>query len=141
MTHEDAVVAKMAALFEPEPERWGLRGDPYLWRALRDHLSATDIPMSGDAVVTLIHRAFSELAGVDLVSASNESVYLEQYARGGMSSGQICLPVWRDELMPLLTKRARALRVSATSGGLLTAGPCGSRPRGKGVNYGLGNLR
>jgi hypothetical protein len=109
MAHEDEVVAKMAILFEPEPEQWGLRGDPYLWRALRDHLSATDIPTSGDAVVTLLHRAFSELAGVDLASASDERVYLEQYAHGGMSSGQICLPVWRDRLVPLLTKRAREL--------------------------------
>ncbi|MFF8647322.1 hypothetical protein ACF06D_03585 [Streptomyces griseoluteus] len=109
MTHGDAVVAKMAALFEPAPEQWGLRGDPYLWQALRDHLAATDVPKSSDAVVTLLHRAFNELAGVDLASASDESIYLEQYAHGGMSSGHICLPVWRHQLMPLLTKRAREL--------------------------------
>ena len=23
-------------LFEPEPEQWGLRGDPYAWMAMRD---------------------------------------------------------------------------------------------------------
>ncbi len=51
MTHEDAAATKMADLFDPEPETWGLRGDPYLWRALREHLSETDIPASVDEVV------------------------------------------------------------------------------------------
>ena len=109
MAHEDAAAAKMADLFDPEPATWGLRGDPYLWRALRDHLSETDMPASAEAVVSLLHAALGEVAGLDLVSDTTSSVYRAQYARGGMSSGMISLDTWRQQLMPILVARARTL--------------------------------
>jgi len=109
MAHKDAAVAKMADLFDPEPETWGLRGDPYLWRALREHLSETGIPASADGVVSLLHAAFGELAGLDLVSGTVSSVYRAQYAHGGMSSGMISLDTWRQQLMPILVERARTV--------------------------------
>jgi hypothetical protein len=109
MAHDDAAVAKMADLFDPEPETWGLRGDPYLWRALRERLSGTDIPPSADAVVGLLHAAFGELAGLDLVCDTASSVYRAQFAHGGMSSGMISLDTWRQRLMPMLTERAKTL--------------------------------
>ena len=100
---------KLPALFDPEPKRWGLRGDPYVWQALREHLSGQDIPASPGEVVSVLHAAFSELVGVDLASAPASSVYREQYAHGGMSSGMIDLDTWRQQLMPMLADRARAL--------------------------------
>ena len=110
MAQEDAAVAKMADLFDPEPETWGLRGDPYLWRALREHLSETDIPASADGAVSLLHAAFGELAGLDLVSDTASSVYRTQYAHGGMSSGTISLDTWRQQ------RPFRAWRGSGTRG-------------------------
>lgn len=109
MAHRDPAVAKMASLFDPEPETWGLRGDPYLWRALREHLSETGIPASADGVVRLLHAALGELAGLDLVGGTASSVYRAQYAQGGMSSGMISLDTWRQELIPILVERARTL--------------------------------
>jgi hypothetical protein len=109
MTHDDAAVAKMAELFDPEPETWGLRGDPYLWRALREHLCATDVPASAGEAVSLLHAAFRELMGHDLASNTTPSVYQAQYAHGGMSSGMISLDTWRQRLMPLLAERAETL--------------------------------
>ncbi len=106
---DGAAAAKMAGLFDPEPETWGLRGDPYVWRALREHLSATDIPASAGEAASLLHAAFRELVGHDLVSDTMSSVYLERYAHGGMSSGMISLDTWRQRLMPLLAERARTL--------------------------------
>jgi hypothetical protein len=100
---------KLSALFDPEPESWGLRGDPYLWRALREHLSGTDIPASASEAVALLHAAFAELVGVDLASDPVPSVYREQYSHGGMSSGMISLDAWRKDLMPMLVDRAKAL--------------------------------
>ena len=97
----------MGALFEPEPSRWGLRGDPHLWRALRDLLSAREVPASPAGVVSLLHAAFSELVGVDLASYPETSVYRERFAHGGMSGGMISIETWRDQLIPLLTDRAR----------------------------------
>ena len=35
MTGDDRPAMQVSDLFDPEPQRWGLRGDPYLWRALR----------------------------------------------------------------------------------------------------------
>jgi hypothetical protein len=92
MHHGDAVVATMADLFDPEPRPWGFRG-PYLWQALRERLYGTSTPASADDVLRVLHAAFRELAGVDLASDVAPSLYLPQYAHGGMSSGMICLPV------------------------------------------------
>lgn len=100
---------KMADLFDPEPETWGLRGDPYLWRALRDHLSEVDIPESAEGVVRLLSASFAELAGLDLAGDPASSAYRVQYAHGGMSSGMISLDTWRQQLMPILVERARLL--------------------------------
>jgi hypothetical protein len=100
----------MPALFDPEPQTWGLRGDPHLWRALRAHLAGRDIPASAGEVADLLHEAFRELAGNDLASDPATSVYCEQYAHGGMSSGMISLDTWRQRLMPMLIERAGALR-------------------------------
>jgi hypothetical protein len=100
---------KLSAVFDPKPEAWGLRGDPYVWRALRAHLSATDIPASADEVGRLLHAAFAEVTGVDLAGEPASSVYREDYAHGGMSSGMISLDAWRQRLMPMLIERATAL--------------------------------
>ncbi|WP_280841097.1 hypothetical protein [Micromonospora sp. A200] len=109
MAHDDAAVVKMNDLFDPEPATWGLRGDPYVWAALRKHLSGKDIPASIDEVVALLHAAFGELLGLDLVTEPASSMYRKQYAHGGMSSGMINLDAWRQRLIPLLTERARML--------------------------------
>ncbi|WP_215453261.1 hypothetical protein [Streptomyces sp. ATCC 21386] len=109
MADDDTGAITMAALFDPEPERWGLRGDPHLWRALHDHLSDVDFPASVDEAVSRLGTAFSELVGLDLGRDVQSSVYREAYAHGGMSSGMICLDTWRERLMPLLAERARIL--------------------------------
>src|SRR5262249_59346705 len=67
-TSRRVAIMKMSELFDPEPRTWGLRGDPYLWRALREHLSGADVPGSAGDVVARLHAAFSELVGVDLAS-------------------------------------------------------------------------
>lgn len=98
----------MSALFDPEP-RWGLRGDPHVWRAMRERLADQDIPASPEELDRLLHTAFRELVGTDLARDPAPSVYQEQYAHGGLSSGMISLDTWRQKLMPLLAERARAL--------------------------------
>ncbi|GIH09768.1 hypothetical protein Rhe02_78350 [Rhizocola hellebori] len=108
MAHDDTAV-NMDDVFKREPASWGLRGDPHVWRALREHLSGQDIPGSADEVASLLNRGFTELVGLDLLSYPASSVYVERYARGGMSSGMVDLDTWRRRLMPLLVKRAQRL--------------------------------
>jgi hypothetical protein len=99
---------RVSDLFDPEPRTWGLRGDPHLWRALRARLADQDAPTSADELASLLHAAFRELTGTDLVGDPATSAYLEQYAHGGLSSGMISLDTWRQQLMPMLLERARA---------------------------------
>lgn len=48
MTDAHAGPDTASVLFDPEPETWGLRGDPYLWRALREYLADARLPRSAD---------------------------------------------------------------------------------------------
>jgi hypothetical protein len=98
----------LSVLFDPEPNTWGLRGDPYLWRAMRERMAGRAVPASADEAIGLLREAFRELAGVDVAGPAS-SVYREQYAHGGMSGGMISLDAWRERFMPLLAERARAL--------------------------------
>jgi hypothetical protein len=45
--------------------------------------------------------------GGDPASGLAASVYLEQYARGGIFSGMTSLDTWRERLMPMLSEEAR----------------------------------
>jgi hypothetical protein len=98
-----------AELFDPAPSRWGLRGDPWVWQAMQDHLGATYLPPALGEVEKMLYAAFNRLVGVDLGTEIKPSVYREEFAHGGMSSGGIHLDTWRNELLPLLVDRARAL--------------------------------
>ena len=98
---------RVSDLFDPEPPTWGLRGDPYLWRALRAHLAGQGIPATSGELDGLLHEAFRELTRTDLASSPASSAYREQYACGGMSSGMISLDTWRQRLLPMLAERAR----------------------------------
>jgi hypothetical protein len=88
----------------------GLRGDPYLWRALRAHLADRDIPATEGELTSLPREEFRELVGIDLASDPATSVYGEQYAHGGMSNGMISLGTWRQRLIPMLAERAERRR-------------------------------
>ena len=99
----------VADLFDPEPPQWGLRGDPWVWRALRDHLGDSYLPPSAAEVESMLYAAFNRLVAVDLATDVATEVYREEFAHGGLSSGHVSLDVWRSYLMPLLVDRAVAL--------------------------------
>lgn len=90
-------------LFEQEPMQWGLRGDPYLWRELRNHFASVPLPESARALEHEIEKAFGLLTGHAL--SEEDDFYVERYAHGGMSSGQVCLEFWREQALPLLKGR------------------------------------
>ncbi|WP_185094960.1 transposase [Streptomyces sp. PanSC19] len=106
MARDRAAATKMSELFDPAPARWGLRGDPHVWQALRDALSVTDVPPSAEAVAGLLRATFEELVEVDLHGEPAPHVYRERYAHGGTSGGMVHLDTWRQTLLPLLVERA-----------------------------------
>ncbi len=101
----DRTPPTLGDLMAEEPAAWGLRGDPLLWRALRDRLAAEVVPGDGHQVALLLGEGFREVVGVE-VDDARESVYVSGLAGGGMSSGQVHLPTWRERLIPLVVERA-----------------------------------
>jgi hypothetical protein len=100
----------MGSLFIPEPEQWGLRGDAYLWRALSEELHERSIPATDEGVENLLVERIRDLAAFDVRQERRIAVHRDQFAHGGMSSGQIHVPAWRDRLVPLLIVRAAGSR-------------------------------
>lgn len=99
----------MMHLFEPEPIQWGFRGDPWVWRAMRDRCPAREPRSSAEAFV-LLRRLFVEVVGVALADPDlPQWVHRPEFGHGGMSSGVVSLSAWREHLMPLLEERARAM--------------------------------
>ncbi|MGG6296193.1 hypothetical protein ACQ4M4_17530 [Leptolyngbya sp. AN02str] len=90
-------------LFEKTPRQWGLRGDPHLWSAMRDRFANTPIPAIASDLETLIEQAFEELTGKPI--STPDLFYDERFAHGGMSSGCISPPFWRDTAIPMLKAR------------------------------------
>jgi hypothetical protein len=103
-----------SAIFKPEPLQWGLRGDPFLWRAMARALSSRPFPDTEKQLNTLIEAEFGRLTGSPLPGEKSvsdaDSIYVKRYARGGMSSGQISPHFWRVTALPLFRSRFIAAR-------------------------------
>ena len=82
----------MSVIFEDEPKRWGLRGDPYLWAELREECAGKELPLSDDSVVEIVCRKFESVSGVPLTYDARP--YVAKYAHGGMSSGHLSGLFW-----------------------------------------------
>ncbi len=102
---------KLLQLFEPEPVQWGLRGDPFLWRELRERLGDLSLPESASALREILEDSFQTLTGQSL--GNPETVRIPRFSHGGMSSGCVSPPFWTDTAIPLLLARyAEAGRAS-----------------------------
>jgi hypothetical protein len=93
----------LADCFDLRHLQWGLRGDPHVWRMLRDRLC--DLATPHDVLGVLLED-FEAVTGVDLRADESEQVYREEFDHGGMSGGAISLRWWRDKAIPLMTQRA-----------------------------------
>lgn len=97
----------IAGLFKEEPFRWGLRGDPYLWREMRVQFNETPLPASTRELAALIEEAFTSLTGHPL--SETEAFHIERFSHGGMSSGMVSPKFWRESAIPLLQERFDSL--------------------------------
>lgn len=87
-------------IFEPTPEQWGLRGDPYLWESLRNYFEQEGLPEDIDEFEIELIKLFKLKTGKSVFDMY--SVFVDEYAHGGMSSGHIAIDKWRDSFIPLL---------------------------------------
>jgi hypothetical protein len=98
-----------ASVFAPDPERWGLRGDPHVWWQLRDVLGPRPLPPTADEAMAVITAAFRDVVGCDADDRTHEDdrVFRKELDHGGMSGGWVDLATWRDRLLPELEARVR----------------------------------
>lgn len=97
------------AAFWPEPEAWGLRGDPHLWRALRRRFDGAPVPMREQDADIVLRYAIREIIGQELATAE-DAVRVPAFSIGsGMSDGHVSREFWLDRGLPLLIARAAEL--------------------------------
>jgi hypothetical protein len=101
-------MTRIAVLFDPEPESWGYRGDPFVWRELKERLGDFELPRTEQELGDALRQQFRVSVGADLDTLSQ--VQITRFAHGGMSSGMISGDYWRDRALPLLLQRYTTMR-------------------------------
>jgi hypothetical protein len=98
-------VVTLGDLFTPVPLRWGLRGDPHLWEAMRLQFAQDALPADQWALIDAVRAAFEELTGVRL-GANIGHVPIPAYRTGsGISDGVVDGDWWHDVGQALLLDR------------------------------------
>lgn len=98
-------MSNVSIIFTPEPDQWGLRGDPFLWQLLKEQYQTVELPYPPKALREEIFRIFADLTGERPVSGKH--YYAEQFAKThvGMSTGWLSGDFWQLTAIPLLTER------------------------------------
>jgi len=97
---------RVGDLFARDPVQWGLRGDPYVWAAMGEKLADVPMPSDWSDLQVLLRTTFRHVVGVEPDESAPDTVYLESFAHGGISSGTVHIPTWRDRLIPILIDRS-----------------------------------
>jgi hypothetical protein len=97
----------VSKIFEQKPERWGLRGDPFLWDELQQVFTTIPLPCSKTCFIHHFEKFFQELTNHSFKSESDN--WVEKYDHGGMSSGGISVQFWRENALPVLISRLEKL--------------------------------
>lgn len=92
-------------IFKYEPEQWGLTGDIYLWRELKEKFSNIELPCTVEDFKNYFNEFFEELTGSKLKSYGK--VYIKRYEKEEICNGYISLDFWSDEALPLLIQRVK----------------------------------
>ena len=100
---------KLSVIFEPKPERWGFRGDPYFWDYLKEKAENMDIN-SPEELENWIKEEYLFLSGKPLTGEYMDFAVIKQFAHGGMSSGGVDNRWWTEKGIPLLKSRLKALK-------------------------------
>lgn len=98
-------VEYLSDLFAERPFTWWLRGDEYLWEDMKRDFESVPMPETPKAIISLVKTAFKRHTGRPL--SYRWRIYIEAYAHGGMSSGQVSAEYWREKVIPLLCARLK----------------------------------
>jgi len=104
MRSQRDMTAQNNYLFEPEPARWGLRGDPYLWRELKEAAGQKEKIISGEELAHFLASTVDSIIEDKL--CNKEIHYLARYDPGsGLSKGKISTLFWLHTGFPLIMSR------------------------------------
>ena len=105
-------MSSVSAIFTPEPDRWGLRGDPFLWHLLEERYQAVELPYPSKVLHEEILHTIADLTGE--LPEPGKDYYVEQFAKTyvGMSTGWISGDFWRTTAIPLLIERLEQINHS-----------------------------
>lgn len=93
----------ISSLFEPEPNQWGLRGDPWLWREMKKNCQKKTLPKSEEAFMTILLNQFEKLTGFPI--DVKKIIVVSRYKKGGLSNGGVSTKFWKERAIPLLLLR------------------------------------
>lgn len=97
----------VSEIFDEEPQRWGLRGDPFLWRYLKERYQTVALPYSVEELKQDILSVFEHFAGEPPAYGCIHRVPEFAKIRVGMSTGMISDDFWLDTAIPLLLERLK----------------------------------
>ena len=106
-------MGNVSVIFTPKPERWGLRGDPYLWQLLKIKYQTVELPYPPEKLPEDITRIVAELIGKEPRPNGHYKVETFSKIHVGMSTGMIAWDYWLETAIPLLMKRLEQANLSS----------------------------
>jgi hypothetical protein len=94
---------RISQLFEIEPSQWGLRGDPHLWKEMKEHLDLLEMPETAADLERALQSAFFQLTQREFDCL--DPFLIERYESGGLSSGMVCPEFWKNTAFTLIVSR------------------------------------
>lgn len=98
-------------IFKDEPSQWGLRGDPYMWRELKNAFSDLTENLSQSGFEKELEKRFKSIMQQEGKQTSNKTVWFKKFPQLGMSGGTISLEWWKEMGLPLIKRRYKDLNL------------------------------
>ncbi|MDR7185041.1 O-acetyl-ADP-ribose deacetylase (regulator of RNase III) [Microbacterium trichothecenolyticum] len=95
-------------LFDRAPAQMGMRGDAYLWLALRAEFAATPLPSTWFELRPMVVQAAEGIIGAPLAH-TDDPIHVPEFDPGhGMSAGNVLPSWWHQTGIPILIDRFEA---------------------------------
>ena len=110
-------VKTLVTIFDKDPEcGWGVRGDAYLWNLLRAKMGCGVPPSTAEGLCRLIEDIYEKITGVSISESwrlsndGREEDFIPFFKDVGEceSCGWVSRVKWREEIVPILSKRFKA---------------------------------
>ncbi len=102
---------RLSIIFDKQPDSWGLRGDPFLWKEMKENFRGVPLPYPLERFTADYYDFFEKVTGEKLCAQKN--YYVPRYDKGGMSAGKVCGNFWAGAAAELLLRRLNDLNAAA----------------------------